>query len=320
MNCEAMDSRSKTSGTQACASHRLFATQAIPVGEFEMNTHNQLQVHEGDTQSHSRSNVVRGRAASVLLLALLLLAMTGLVNADTVNFDVSDPQITKNGEITITINGKPYPVSVTTDMKAADKANAIASTLGTSGPGGFTVQYTAGSTNVKLPKMPAANTVSLDMGTTGESNDTIRISGAVLANASIQFNNSNFSPRDFQGGYAVFTGGFSTDVGDLSFSFSSQFLPNTSGTTIAAELYGLLQPQASAYGVDLSLSGSSIDATFNPADIQNGAGVIFGTSSNSPGVIGEIASQTPEPSSLLLLGSGVLGLSGFLRQRLLTRP
>lgn len=268
-----------------------------------------------DAESRSGWKILRGRATSVLAFLFLLLAVAGVANAGNVQFEVSDPQITKNGKITITINGKDYPVSVTTDMKAADKANAIAATLGTNGPGGFTVQYTNGSTHVKLPKMPAANTVSLDMGDTGESKDTIQISGTVVADASIKFNNPNFSPRDFQGGYAVFTAGFTTDVGSLSYTFSSQFLSNTSGTTIASELFGLLQPSAGVYGVNLSLNGDTINATFDPADISNGAGVIFGTSSNSPSVIGEISGQAPEPSGLLLLGSGVLGLSGFLRKR-----
>jgi PEP-CTERM motif len=39
----------------------------------------------------------------------------------------------------------------------------------------------------------------------------------------------------------------------------------------------------------------------------------------SPSVVTVFVSDTPEPSTLLMLGSGILGLGGFLRKRLLTR-
>ena len=96
----------------------------------------------------------------------------GIANAgSSVSFDVSAPQIKKAGDITITIGpdgekGTPYTVHVNPDMKAADKANAIASVLGTpSGP--FTVDYKSGSSTVKLTNMPAVSDVSFDVGTTG---------------------------------------------------------------------------------------------------------------------------------------------------------
>ncbi len=258
--------------------------------------------------------------AAILGFGALTLATMGIANAgSSVSFDVSAPQIKKAGDITITIGpdgekGTPYTVHVNPDMKAADKANAIASVLGTpSGP--FTVDYKSGSSTVKLTNMPAVSDVSFDVGTTGERKDSIRITGAAVLQASVQFNNGNFDPLDSRGDFAVFTAGFSTDVGELQFSFSSQSLPDTSGTTIADTMFELMQPMASSYGVDLAINGDILSATFDPALIQSGAGVDFGTTSTSPGVIGSLAS-VPEPTSVLLLGSGLIGLGYALRNRM----
>ena len=230
--------------------------------------------------------------------------------AGNVNFKVSDPQISTNGKITITINGKAYPVSVTVGMKAADKADAIADALDNAG---FTVSHNPGSTSVKLPAMAATNTVSFAVGTTGEQQDSITVSGTLVA-ASLDFNNPNFNPQNYQGGTAVFTGGFSTDAGSLAVSVNADSLSSTSGTAVAQALYSLLDPEASTFGVNLSLHGDVIDATFNPADTVNGAGVVFGTSSTSAGVIGSISS-VPEPATLGLLCSGLLGMGLIFRKR-----
>jgi hypothetical protein len=238
----------------------------------------------------------------MLSLGLCALALSQSAIAGTVQFDVSDPQITKTGDITLTINGKSYPISVTVGMNAAKKADAIAAQLGSPSVG-FTVDHAANSNRVKLPSMPASNTVSFDVGTTGESKDSIRISGSVLMNASVGFNNNNFSPFDNLGNFAVFTAGFSTDVGDLSFSLSSQSLPDTAGVTVADGLFMLLEPLANSYGVDLTLNGDTLSAQFDPALVQNGAGVFFGTTSTSAGVVGSIAAA-PEPGSLSLLVVG----------------
>ena len=271
-------------------------------------------VEEPRNTHRTRPDIVTRPVAAILIVsAACLLTLKG-AQAGTVKFNVSDPQISNNGNITITINGKPYPVSVTVGMKAADKADAIADALDNAG---FTVSHDPGSTTVKLPAMAATNTVSFAVGTTGEQQDSISISGNVLL-ASLDFNNPNFNPQNFQGGTAVFTGGFTTDAGSLAVSVSADSLSSTSGTAVAQALYSLLEPEASTFGVNLSLHGDVLGAAFNPADTVNGAGVIFGTSSTSAGVIGSISS-VPEPATLGLLCSGLLGMGVIFRKRLRAR-
>jgi hypothetical protein len=259
----------------------------------------------------ARPGMAARHIASIVILGAACFVIAPAANAGTVNFNVSDPQISKNGAITITINGKAYPVTVTVGMKAADKADAIADALDNAG---FTVSHAPGSTSVKLPALPATNTASLAVGTTGEQQDSITIKGSVVV-ASVDFNNPNFSPHNFQGGDAVFTAGFSTDAGSFLSSVSAESLSSTSGTAVAQELYAEMEPEASTYGVNLSLNGDVIRATFDQADTVNGAGVIFGTSSTSAGVVGSISS-VPEPASLGLLCLGLLGMSVVLRKRL----
>jgi hypothetical protein len=251
------------------------------------------------------------RALTLGVVALLGLAPAA--NAGTVRFDVSDPQIDHNGDITLTINGKPYKVSVKTGMDAAAKANAIASQLGSPSVG-FTVDYKTGSTTVKLPKMPDANTVTFDPGTTGESKDSLKIGGSVLLNAQgdIQFRNPAFDPFDYLHRPSVFTAGFSTDLGTLTASVDSLSLPDTSGTTIAGALFAALQPQAGTYGVSLGINGDTLSTQFDPAAIQSGgAGLVFGTSAQDSGVSATLATSVPEPATLVLvaLGLGTISLA-----------
>ncbi len=252
------------------------------------------------------------RFPAILLLGATFILCVGDAIAGTAVFNVSDPQIDKDGQIKITINGKRYPVAVKVGMNAGNKADAIASALGNAG---FTVGHTPGSTSVTLPKLGAKNTISFDVGTTGELNDSIGVTGNVKV-ASVDFDNSDFSSLDYQGNVARFMSGFSTDRGSLVFSVSAQSLTSTSGVAIAQELYSLMEPEASAYGINLTLKGEDLCATFDPGSTVNGASVFFGTTSTSSGVIGRITT-VPEPTSLALLCSGAIGVLGaVLRKRL----
>lgn len=259
------------------------------------------------------------RRCAIALGLCMMLSIARSAHAGTVRFDVSDPQIDHDGDITLTINGKPYKVSVTAGMNAGRKADAIAAQLGSPSVG-FTVDHKTGSPTVKLPQMPDSNTVTFDPGKTGEQKDSIKISGAVIADAGavIQFHNPQFDRLDYLGHFAVFTAGFSTDFGDLAYSIDSQSLPDTSGTTIAQALFALLEPQASSYGIDLSINGDTLDARFGSSAVQSGgAGVIFGTSAESDGLLASLTvSSVPEPSALTLalLGVAALGLVGYAQR------
>jgi hypothetical protein len=265
--------------------------------------------------SSNESRVQRGMAARNLVAILVFCAspfvtMAG-ARAGNVQINVSDPQVTTAGNVTITINKVPYPVGVTTTMNAGAKADAIADALRAKG---ITVTHTGGTPSIKLPNLPATSSFSFAVGTTGEQQDSVKFTGVTIKGANLSFDNPNFNPDNANGGAAVFTGGFSTDSGDLDVSVSSSSLANTSGTTIAQALYSLLEPEASSYGVNLTLQGDDISATFDPALTMNGAGIFFGTSSTSDGVVGSISS-VPEPASVGLLCAGLLGMGVILRRR-----
>ena len=129
--------------------------------------------------------------------------------------------------------------------------------------------------------------------------------------ARVDFNNTDFNPVDYQGNPAIFTAGFSNDAGNMVLAVNAQSLSSTSGVAIADKFYSLMEPEASALGVSLSVSGGDLSASFNPGSTVNGAGVSFGTTSTSAGVVATI-STVPEPASLTRLCSGALGIVGAI--------
>jgi hypothetical protein len=89
--------------------------------------------------------------------------------------------------------------------------------------------------------------------------------------------------------------GFTHSSDTISFT-----LTNTSGTWAGAA--NVLTPNASGYDV-----AAHIFVTADPADGSNGA-LATGFATNGPAV--------PEPGSLALFGSGLIGLAGMLRRKL----
>ncbi len=88
---------------------------------------------------------------------------------------------------------------------------------------------------------------------------------------------------------------------------SSPNSPVLVGSIGFSDVYGLAYVNGVLYGYTGSGQIISIDIT-------DGAGTLVGT---GPGTWGATSSPAPEPGSLLLLGSGILGLCGFVRRRLL---
>ena len=122
------------------------------------------------------------------------------------------------------------------------------------------------------------------------------------------------------GSPSQFTGGIVTDLGELSFTVSADQLHSLDGTTITQALFAELAPLAPSLGASILNEGDELMFTFNPLDTQGGGGVIVGTTALTPGAFRGLScrSCSPNLAYLFILGSGVLGLSGFLRKRMIT--
>jgi hypothetical protein len=83
---------------------------------------------------------------------------------------------------------------------------------------------------------------------------------------------------------AVFTGGIITDAGELVVRVSAQELNfQTDGPIICQALFQRLAPRAPAYGAQITYAGDRLEIYFDPAYTVTQGGVIFGTTSPSPG-------------------------------------
>ncbi len=123
-------------------------------------------------------------------------------------------------------------------------------------------------------------------GATGENPDSV--SAATTTSGAAAFANV-FAPTDYHGQPAIFTAGIVTDVGELSVQVSAQELNfQTDGPIICQALFQRLAPHAPQYGAQINYAGDRLEVYFDPAYTVIQGGVIFGTTSTSPGCSGEI--------------------------------
>lgn len=95
---------------------------------------------------------------------------------------------------------------------------------------------------------------------------------------------------------AMFTAGIVTDVGELSTTVSAQELNfQTDGPIICQALFQRLAPRAPQYGAQINFAGDRLEVYFDPAYTVTQGGIIFGTTSPSPGLSGTITTP-PLPS------------------------
>jgi hypothetical protein len=130
------------------------------------------------------------------------------------------------------------------------------------------------------------STVSFSTGSTGEASD--RLKGATVSQAAIGFGGL-FQPICANNQPAVFTAGIVTDVGELSANVSAAELSfQTDGPIICQALFQRLAPRAPQYGAQINYAGDRLEIYFDPAYTVTRGGVVFGTSSLTPGCTGTI--------------------------------
>ncbi len=123
-------------------------------------------------------------------------------------------------------------------------------------------------------------------GRIGTAGTTLEVAKPAAQKAETRFNNL-FEPFDPLAQPAVFTAGIVTDVGELSASISSAELNfQTEGPIICQALFQRLAPRAPQYGAQINYAGDRLEIYFDPAYTVTQGGIIFGTSSPSPGCSG----------------------------------
>ena len=125
-----------------------------------------------------------------------------------------------------------------------------------------------------------------------------------------------FNGEDTLVSNAIVTAGFASGLGQVSFE-------GMAGETIdqltlqldhSLTNAGYTTQMLDAHDIEVFANGvgdpTEMDFSIDPEGQVGDRGILYGI---------DVPGQTPEPSSLFLLGSGVLGLSGFLRKRRFTR-
>lgn len=88
---------------------------------------------------------------------------------------------------------------------------------------------------------------------------------------------------------AIFRAGIVTDVGELSVQVSASELNfQTDGPIICQALFQRLEPRARDYGAQILFAGDRLEVYFDPAYTLTVGGVVYGTTSRSPGCRGEL--------------------------------
>jgi hypothetical protein len=278
----------------------------------------------------------RSIRSAVVLTALLTLCIIGteLANAQT------DPTLDKHGNVTWTkkSSAKP-PVKVVmgkdnvfywTDGSNPDQ-NGNQKFEKDADYGSFTAPK-LGEYNMYRPKSPDGETDKKVEDYHVEDSRGNTVGGMSFASADGGF---KFQPLDNLAGTAYTVPWFASlgngptiymavDLGTYMSSNPNPFGSFTLGQTLSSFGVTITNGQISGInGLYFATAELVYDPTTGVAPIDGSAGwlnsVSYQSSYGPIGVIGSIGVAAPEPSSLLLLGSAVVGLSGLLRKRMQPR-
>lgn len=232
-------------------------------------------------------------SASIVTLAALAVAVSGptaWADNKTVKFETWS---CKPGTVTITYTLPPnapvkHEIEIPRAMTAEEKARFIAADLLRWDPAG---RYAALGSTVTMIKDERI-TVEVSSGTTQEAKDIL--SCAVPGDSVCSFTGF-FDPFDPNRQPAIFTAGIVTDVGELTARVSAQELNfQTDGPIICQALFQRLAPRAPQYGAEINYAGDRLEIYFDPAYSVTQGGVVFGTTSPSPGASGTLALAPPD--------------------------
>lgn len=213
------------------------------------------------------------------------LALTVPVAAESATIAVSDP--TGNGVVTVTVTRPDgtvdtIPISVTHVMSAKEKRDQIAVNLLVRG-------YDAaasGPRRVTIDGLEEGTVVSVDAGATGERID--RLVADAARDARIRFAGL-FDPIAADGAPCEFTAGFVAGESSILAQVTAEELGfATDGANVALALFERLVGAADSLGVGLELVDDALWITFPDGQADPRAGVVFGTTSLSPGASGEL--------------------------------
>ncbi|RJP32539.1 MAG: hypothetical protein C4547_13740 [Phycisphaerales bacterium] len=230
----------------------------------------------------------RAHRLGLIVALITLVAVAPALARKTAKLTVGDP--TNKGSVWIILLDEnmlqlpgDYEVEISGDITPEAKAKAIYDALKNK----LSMEYDGGIglTFKNLDNQVAY--IQLSDGGTGEVPDKWYVE--TTTQATVAFQNSRFDPFDAYRQPAVFTAGIVTDVGELTVRISSQELNfQTSGPIICQALFQRLAPRAPQYGAQIQYAGDRLEIYFDPNYTVTAGGVVFGTTSPSPGCSGAV--------------------------------
>ncbi|MSR62120.1 MAG: hypothetical protein EXS08_06725 [Planctomycetes bacterium] len=245
-----------------------------------------------------------------VLLALGVLAGLARGSIDSVTLKVSPSSNTVPGTVKATLRNQVISVGIPPMASASTKRDLIKAAL--AGAGYAVIDDGPIGSSLTILGLTKKDTVKFETSDTGEILDTLRHS--TCGHGEVGYVNAHFDPFDSNLQPAIFSAGIVTDVGQLSVQVSAQELNfQTDGPIICQALFQRLAPRAPQYGAQINYAGDRLEVYFDPAYTVTQGGILFGTTSPTPGCAGSVESRELRESLELKLGDSTNLLPELLR-------